>query len=508
MKKLIENLNFLGKIFHSKSKTTRIFNLKHIIKGLKAAFHALLRYRTFPYYPRILAHIDDSNIIFFKYAYTLNNKILIDSAKSRHQPRMSKIVGRQKEVDIVIDWNRYLTKTIYISKLPEHELQSALPYQLASQSPFNPNEILYCIRNSAESSNNQTRISVDYSDSNRPNSRISQIRDFYLFPENIYSEHHIWEAFAKNVISQDKALIYNRILYIVLDDSSALLGILNTDSDIASKRISLDYASRSWIESLENAMVSYLASFQSKSSSHNIENLLIFDQYDRAGEFMDSLLPSFSAPAKIFSIDNEFEKNTGLRIISENTTYYPLSIYAYLMLGAKKQLQIQPRETLNKPFLNTYLVSNLKNSAIYILLLLVLLPFLFYAKIQNYSSQLEQLNTRISETSPMVNRLSDINDELDKYKDLTRDRNDAIDILYLVSSDKPNDIHYVSITYSNSNRMSLKGTADNPASPVQYVKLLQKLDICNNADLKYITQKGIQDKSHNEFLIELSLKDD
>ncbi|MDY6895941.1 MAG: hypothetical protein SVO01_11085, partial [Thermotogota bacterium] len=127
-------------------------NIKDLILG-----------KPLPYLTRHLIYLKDDGPIVIGYYYTFSRKVVIKSVRTLIMSAGQRFPQPLKQADVILDWKRYLSKRIDIANLKKIEICGAIPYQLSTISPFDPENLCFCVRSLEKSMENSFELCLDYS---------------------------------------------------------------------------------------------------------------------------------------------------------------------------------------------------------------------------------------------------------------------------------------------------------------------------------------------------------
>lgn len=454
-----------------------------------------------PYKRYRVAFLKDSTPTRIMYHYTLGGSIIIDNIESLTKLDNWYHYLRNRDCDIVINWNKYLTRQIRLTELNRYELADAMPYQIALNSPFEAHEIIYCLRSRYNVSADMIIFDVDYANKVWFDDFPGLLSFYRIYPQNAYSANHLVHELACSLAKCDEADHTNPIFYFTFDESKVTMGLVGS-LGLPPKSIKIDFKDKNWTEYLYNKSINYLAEFQIASNNQNVSRVLLLGNTNIATTYRDSIAKSFPSKVEIIDPGLILKQELGFCLKESIEKSAPLWFYSYLYSQKHEASRIQPQKQISSS--TTYPVySKLLKIVIPVLLLLVLIPLYLFSAQHKYEQIKNEMSDHIAELTPIVSRLSDMKQEIDMRLSGSDYSDNLIDHLYLIAKAKPTDIKYTSLDYLYDNRLSIAGICSNMASPVEYTKALEK-DF-ENVNLSYISQKGSASGGIIEFQIEIIL---
>lgn len=483
--------------FGSATLRARIIKIFYRLRSIFGNIHL-------PYFPRYIAYISDGDAEFFKYHRSFNGHILIRRIGFSEKSKTHGI-DRVREADVIVGWAKYLSKKISLSGVDWNEVGEAIPYQLSMLAPYNPDEMCFAVKNKFENADGTKCLNIDFANC----SMIIKTLEFLprsIYPNRIIAETHVWEKYLLERQMQAAKEQQGAFVYILLYPDKATVGIVSGKAIIAPKSIDNEIVG-DYEESIYGAMLTLLAQYQGHDGAANISKIYVIDYMGKAEVFLEKYGNSMPAPVEVIVQEPQMELLRKPKNASKGNMSIPPVVKQYLGIRRKAVPDINPLQSFQKPFLRKYIKSRIINLGFMMVIFMFVLALSIQVGKWKTDKYADQLQIQIAELAPDVKNLANMQKELTSIQKGSVDKPAILEILYEISEAKPSNLYFSSLNFIEGQKISLRGYSSSQGSPVGFVKNLKGIGLFKDAELKYISQKGVNNNSIIEYQIELTLNE-
>lgn len=458
-----------------------------------------------PFLRRYAAFVREGGIDVVEYYYRLRRGVVIKSVSALKPGAKKRAIRPVRHGPIVVRWHKYLSSSLQLLPLRAGEIVRAIPLRLATQSPFDPAEIAYCIRGVRDHNRVSREYMVSFSQLGQVQEELRAAGACDYYPDSVLSELFLWEKALSQYVRMrgDADVTY---LYIRVGGDSGHVASVGDRGGVAPRAVIDSGAGGSRLEPLYDAMVGYLDALQRESPSPRVAGVLVSGQESLVAEFLEKYADVLPAPAEPVSAQ-ELAEVCGVPQVRNRAGREPPPAFAWLLAPvAASGCRIEPATTLQQPFYGRFVRSQLAYLGAFLAALLVVFGVRMGARLYSARKAAAQARAGIVRLEPAFRSLSVVKQEVDRALATSLSGSAFLDALIDVVERKPDDILFTSVNYQRGEHLLIHGYSEASSAPVRFVRQLEESTLFGSVSLRHVLQRRVAGNTRMEFKIEVGLE--